>query len=133
MTRCSIVVAVAVVALGCGAQTPQQEAGSFLEGMAGCIEQNRADLIAAMDSGEQANSPEAYENMCGMDRDALSPEAQALVEEHGRVAFGEVLRTVMAGAFASAFAGGEPPNALIVDGMIDAFSAAAESAQNDVE
>ena len=129
--RTIVAVAVTAVALvGCGSQTPQQEAGSFLADVAGCFEQNRDDIIAAMDSGDGPDSPEDYENLCGMDREGLSPAAQSLVEEHGRVAVGEVMETVLADAFASALTGDSSWNDRWVDGLITAFSDAADAARN---
>ena len=74
------------LAAGCGAATPQQEAGS-------------SEVVADMDTRD---GPADYEDVCGMDFADLSPAAQALVEEHGRAALGETMRTLLAGEHSAA-------------------------------
>ena len=126
----TIVAAVAVVVfVGCGAQTPQQEAGSFLEDMARCLEQNRADIIAAMDSGDDGS---IMDDMCCLTelRSSLSPAALSLVEEHGSAAWLALDEEMFEEMLAEALSPTGRPVPGELDQAIEALSDAAESVRN---
>ena len=137
MIRYILYTAVVLTATACS-QTPAQEAGGFLGAISACIEQNRDAVIETFREGAEGDAYERYEGMCGIDRESLSPEALARVEESGAAVLREAGPAIMRAAFATAgnpFSGeaDEEQARTAQDEAVDALIAAFATAAAEIE
>ena len=103
--RLLVIIVGILSATSCGSQapqTPEQEAADFLRKGVACINDNRDEAIAfyLVDGTDAINQ---YEEMCGLDEDMLSPEAQVVLEATGESILTEMLPVVLAASMQEAF------------------------------
>ena len=122
-------VAAALVVIGCGPPTPEQEAGKFLSSLASCISENREDILAEFVASDEPTDPENYMDTCGVDFSTLTPEAQKKVEDAGKRIAAKVLPALLGSAWVSAFQEGgdsEPDLTGVLDSLTEALEEESE-------
>ena len=123
------VFSLALLVMGCGPQTPEQEAGSFFSSLASCIRENRDDLLAEFATSAEPTDPENYMDTCGADFSSLTPEAREKVEDAGKRIMAKVLPILLGSALLTAFQGVEdskPDLTGVLDTMTEALEEESE-------